>query len=205
MLYFRFLRSTVLGLVLAIGMTFLGGQSASAATHWEGEIEHQGKTILWGSASAPAGADAATYWAKLEQRGFGVQKNRFPGCDEAKTTLPGRSTVVVTALGNPNIVTRVTVDDLRLVRNSAGVWRLADGEVERTAAAGGLELPKRPWISEALIAVPLTWAVALLTEPSWIIQAFIAVPLIWAGALLATSAWFVMRRRRSVVSSAAST
>ncbi len=95
--------------------------------------------------------------------------------DPLRATLTGKVRIAVLHTGRPAGVsgdtrTDVVVDELRLVRTAPGAdtWQFAPGEVERTAAAAGID-PARPAANGWRVALAVGGAVVVLAVAAGVV------------------------------------
>lgn len=131
-------------------LLLLDGQAAHAARLLKPQVERDGKVVLKAMTEDDSQSDPGVVWTCLRRVSFeAVGDIPAHPSDPLRATLTGNMRVAI--LGGPSsggkLSTEAIVTELHLVRDSAhsSRWRLAPGEVERTAAAGGIQLPRPRW------------------------------------------------------------
>ena len=142
----------LLGVLLGSGL-LLSGTTAQAARLMEIRVERDGQVMLKGMTEDDSQIDPGVVWGYLKGATLKpVGEVRSDPADPLRATLTGKIRVAVLHGGRPAGAqgaarTDVMVEELRLVRPSpdSDHWQLAPGEVERTAQAGGIQLPQPRW------------------------------------------------------------
>jgi hypothetical protein len=134
-------------ILIAGGLFLLGGSTVQAARLLEIRVERDGQVVLRAMRGDDSEQDLGIVWAYLKEVELEpVSEIPVDPTDPLQSTLTGDLRVAIlhggTVVGGGRA--EVSVRQLRLVRPSADskYWQLAPGEVERTAEAAGIQLPK---------------------------------------------------------------
>lgn len=146
------------GTILAGFLLLGGGQLAHGARLLEVQIEQDGKAVLKTLLTDGSEPDLGVVWNMLREASFEpVGEFTVDPADPSRATLKGKIRIAITHTksvlqsAGGDVRTEAFVDELQLVRPSADGdrWTLAPGEVERTAKAAGIGLPKQQhWLSD---------------------------------------------------------
>jgi hypothetical protein len=146
----RLLVVTPFALAAALGAFHVG--TAQAAKAISVQIKDGERVVLRGVYSADDRAETAAVWRDLEDADLEALVE-FPSepSTPRQATLEGKLHLVI-SWHEP--LASAQINELRLVRDSAtsARWRLAPGEVARTAPLAGLQLPSRMLVVWPLVA-----------------------------------------------------
>jgi hypothetical protein len=146
------------------GGLFLLGTPADAARLLAATVERDGRVVLQTMFQDTGREDVGTVWTYLDGAAFEpVGDVPADPADPRSATLTGDVRLVIAGARGA----AAAVSELRLVRAAADEprWRLAPGEVARTAAAAGITRPQVGWWP---VAASAAGAAALLAGAVWL-------------------------------------